>query len=159
MIVWRIERPEYADEALRGVGAGLYGGRWNHPGTPLVYLSTSLSLAAYERFVHGSRANRHQALVALGYRVDVEAAWDRPDILPSDWRAAAPSKATMDWGSGWANGDGPMLAGVPSVLLPLDMWQVTDGEYNVLYAPAKAAGTVLSEVARLPFAYDPRMWK
>ena len=51
MVVWRITARKFADTAFNGVGASLFGGRWNPKGTPLVYCTGSASLAAWEFFV------------------------------------------------------------------------------------------------------------
>ena len=56
---FRIAAPEYArapEQMLSGEGAFLYGGRWNNPGTRVVYLAQSLSLAAFEQLVHLQRS-------------------------------------------------------------------------------------------------------
>jgi RES domain-containing protein len=47
---WRLVRPAYreAAAAYSGVGARLYGGRWNAPGRRLLYASLHLSLAVLE---------------------------------------------------------------------------------------------------------------
>jgi RES domain-containing protein len=50
--LYRISKAHYAKSAFSGEGARLYAGRWNHAGTPMVYTSTSLALAALELFVH-----------------------------------------------------------------------------------------------------------
>lgn len=50
--VWRITKRKHARRAFAGEGARLAGGRWNIPGTAIVYTSASLSLAALELFVH-----------------------------------------------------------------------------------------------------------
>ena len=42
----------HAATALIGEGARLNGGRWNSPGTTVVYTSGSLALAALENLVH-----------------------------------------------------------------------------------------------------------
>ena len=52
MQIWRICRERFADEAFSGTGARRFGGRWNSPGVPMVYASSSLALAAIELFVH-----------------------------------------------------------------------------------------------------------
>ena len=51
MIVYRICKSVYADD-LTGKGAKLYGGRWNRPGTAVLYTSFARSLAILELFVH-----------------------------------------------------------------------------------------------------------
>jgi len=158
MRLWRIERQLHADEALSGEGARRYGGRWNRPHAAIVYLSTSLALAAHEKFVHAAQVDRHIALVALCFEIQDEASISRPRELPADWRAASVSPSTQAWGSHWERTSRSALASVPSVLLPLDLWR-HGGEHNVLLAPHRLSSIKLREVARLPFAFDPRSWK
>ncbi len=49
---YRIVKRRQARFAFTGEGARLSGGRWNSPGLRAVYLSSTLSLAAMETFVH-----------------------------------------------------------------------------------------------------------
>lgn len=49
---WRIVKRSHASSAFDGEGAWRYGGRWNSPGTRVVYCSANLSLAALETLVH-----------------------------------------------------------------------------------------------------------
>lgn len=37
LTVWRITDRRHVKDAFSGEGARLYGGRWNFPGTPVVY--------------------------------------------------------------------------------------------------------------------------
>jgi RES domain-containing protein len=46
MLVYRIARAAYS--ALDGEGARRSGGRWNSPGTPVVYTAGSRALAVLE---------------------------------------------------------------------------------------------------------------
>ena len=43
---------KWLDSAFSGEGARLAGGRWNARGIPMVYLASSLSLAALDRLAH-----------------------------------------------------------------------------------------------------------
>ena len=45
---WRITSEKYAETAFSGEGAKEYGGRFNRPGTPVVYTSESISRATLE---------------------------------------------------------------------------------------------------------------
>ena len=45
---YRIVREKFAATAFTGEGAALTGGRWNSPGTHVVYTSATASLAALE---------------------------------------------------------------------------------------------------------------
>jgi RES domain-containing protein len=58
MIVFRITKEQFSDD-LSGLGAYLYGGRWNRPGTYALYTSEARSLALLELLVH---FNSHAAL-------------------------------------------------------------------------------------------------
>ena len=51
MLVYRIAKTKHITD-LNGTGAKLFGGRWNEKGTPLVYTSSSISLAILESLVH-----------------------------------------------------------------------------------------------------------
>ena len=51
MVLYRISRCVYAED-LSGMGARLYGGRWNSEGKPAIYLASSRSLAVLEVLVH-----------------------------------------------------------------------------------------------------------
>ena len=51
MIVYRICNKLYAND-LQGIGAKMYGGRWNNVGNAVVYTSSSRALAALEVLVH-----------------------------------------------------------------------------------------------------------
>ena len=49
---WRITKRKHARDAFTGEGAREFGGRWNNPGTAIVYTAQSQSLAALEMLVH-----------------------------------------------------------------------------------------------------------
>lgn len=51
MIAYRFAQPRFAAD-LSGTGARLYGGRWNPKGIPMVYASSSISLALLEVLVN-----------------------------------------------------------------------------------------------------------
>jgi RES domain-containing protein len=69
VLVWRITRAAY--QALDGEGARLHGGRWNPEGVPVVYTSTTLSLAALEYLVHVDPEDVPGDLVAMRIRIPV----------------------------------------------------------------------------------------
>jgi len=49
---WRIVKAKHAATAFSGEGAAKTGGRWNSRGVPVVYASSTKSLAALETLVH-----------------------------------------------------------------------------------------------------------
>ncbi len=98
-----------------GAGAALVGGRWNPPGTPVIYAAGTLSLAMLERLVQ--RRNLRDTLL-----VEAEA----PDDLPFEDLMAAPPRGWDSLGSpeaaaaggAWAAAGRTALLRVPSVLVP-----------------------------------------
>ena len=52
VLLWRITRKPFLAQALEGLGAKRYGGRWNSKGFAVVYTSESLELAVLEALVH-----------------------------------------------------------------------------------------------------------
>ena len=52
---WRITKARHAATAFTGGGAKAYGGRWNSPGTAVVYTAGSISLAILEMLVNMQR--------------------------------------------------------------------------------------------------------
>ncbi len=84
--VWRLCKKAHA--AFDGEGARRAGGRWNRRGTPVVYASQSLSLAALELLVHADPAFLPGDLVAIPADVPDALAVESIEAadLPRDWR-------------------------------------------------------------------------
>ncbi len=96
-LVYRIQKKQFVDSVLTGEGARLNGGRWNLPGTPLLYTSTTPELALLETLVHldGTPLRDLPPFVLITIEMpdsieelvvsDLPAGWDRlkyPDTLP-----------------------------------------------------------------------------
>ncbi len=113
---WRIVRRGRSDQAFSGEGARLFGGRWNSPGTPLVYMSDSLALAALETIVN---INPRITIdyVCFNVRFD-SAALDIPPEVPEDWMSQPASPATQILGDRWAASRRSLVLSVPSALVP-----------------------------------------
>jgi len=160
MLLWRIEYSQHLEDCLTGQGARRHGGRWNRKGTAVVYFSSSLSLAAFEKFVHAQPMDKDIAL----YAVSVEASDDvvkrgaRPKPLPHGWRSPELDMETMQWGSDWATSKESLAALVPSTLLPLECFEHT-AEFNVILNPEHVGMKQARVLGRIPYAFDPRIWK
>jgi RES domain-containing protein len=151
--VWRITSARYAERAFDGEGARLYGGRWNQPGTPVVYTSHSLALCALEYFVNLEPELAPKDLVAIQADIPVDvkiASLEIPD-LPPDWRVYPAPDSLKDLGTAWARSAETAILSVPSAVIP--------HERNYLINPVHPAfGRVRLQAAE-PFTFDPRMWK
>lgn len=152
MRIWRICRARYAEEAFSGVGARRFGGRWNTPGVPMVYASTSLALAAIELFVHLEPNLQPDDLVAIAATLPAgePARKLEPETLPAQWWRDdfAPLRAI---GDAWIRAKSSLAMEVPSAALRL--------EWNVLVNPAHAAAGKIVIEAPQPFHFDARMFR
>jgi RES domain-containing protein len=152
--LWRIatDTPSYEAHDLSGKGAELSGGRWNRPGTPLVYASTSRALACLETVVHLARTplplNRYLVEITVPEDEWARAVQLDPAALVG-WDAMPAGKASLDWGSAWVLSAHSLLARVPSAIVP--------EEFNVLINPRHPAAAQLQAQKRRRWLYDARL--
>jgi RES domain-containing protein len=137
MIAWRLCRRPYA--TLDGEGARRFGGRWNSPGRPVVYLAD------------------HPALAALEVRVHLDLPFD---LLPSDYvlmqvdapdpKSIEPAGTTVIAGDTWLTATSSASVRVPSILVP--------HAWNLLLNP-RHQDAARAEIRKIePFRFDPRLW-
>lgn len=140
LTAWRLCRAPFAD--LSGQGAALYGGRWNSPGTPLVYLAANAALALLEVRVH----------------LDLP-----PDLLPDDYvllavgldglrseRLETLPEQPRAFGDRWLAEGRTALLDVPSALVPESR--------NLLLNPRHPEAAQARILHQRRFAFDPRLW-
>lgn len=151
MQVWRICSRRY--QRFDGEGARLYGGRWNHQGTAVVYTSASLALAALELFVHVDVDLLPNDLVAIAIEVPEKLAVEtvKASSLPKNWRRYPGLESLNDIGTTWAAKGSTALLAVPSAIIP--------EEQNYLLNPAHRDFKQVRLRRSIPFHFDPRMWK
>jgi RES domain-containing protein len=150
MRLWRLSTAASPRGAFDGEGARVYGGRWNTKGTPLVYTSGSLSLAALEMLVHTDAAFLVRPLFA--FHVDVpDAAIETllDSALPRNWRHHPFSEETQRIGSRWAEKRESLALAVPSAIIP--------AERNYLLNTAHPGFAALTVPSPDSFAFDPRL--
>jgi RES domain-containing protein len=155
MNAWRLVRKRRLPDAFTGEGARLGGGRWNHVGTPVVYVSETLSLAALELFIHFTRKDIKFSKSLLAVPVEIPDGLKVIEVsvksLSSDWRVSPPSNSTKDIGTEWAQkGSSPVLR-VPSAVIP--------DEYNLLLNPKHSDFVKIMIGKPQPFRLDERLWK
>lgn len=116
-----------------------------------MYLSSTLSLAAIETFVHlGDDAAR---LEYVYFEVEIPAS-----VLilllarkPKGWRNEPPTEASMRVGNRWLRDGRSALLEVPSAIIP--------SETNLILNPLHLDTSKLRVGAARAFQFDPRMWK
>jgi RES domain-containing protein len=150
MRLWRLARAAY--KALDGEGARIAGGRWSSVGTPVVYASTHLSLAALEILVHTDPDDIPSDFLAIEIEVDDASVGPRIDplTLPDDWTVQADNAACRAIGDNWIRDGAHLALAVPSAVVP--------AETNVLINPRHprmaASVAVLGEAL---FNFDARL--
>jgi RES domain-containing protein len=146
MRLYRLCKARYS--ALDGVGASLYGGRWNNPGIAVVYTASSLSLAILETRVHLTR----MPVDYVKLEIEIPDAGFHPhevaaaSLIPS-W--STDEAYTRGVGDALLRADTMTPIKVPSIVVAT--------EWNVLFSPDYAAvhATIVSSD---PIDIDPRLW-
>jgi RES domain-containing protein len=151
---WRITKQKYARSAFGGAGARIYGGRWNSPGTAMIYTAQSQSLAVLEMLVHLDSPDLLRKYVLIPVSIDVS--FDPSYVidlsfatLPRNWKADPVPARVQAIGDDWVAGGASAVLRVPSALVP--------GESNFLLNPRHPDFGKLRIGKPIPFQYDPRL--
>jgi RES domain-containing protein len=152
MIVFRISKKAHIED-LSGIGAGLYGGRWNPKGINLVYTSASIALASLEYLVHNyhllSTAKICLAKIIIGNPKPVQELQAKD--LPVDWNLQMKElQATQQIGKEFYLKQNDYILKVPSAVVPQ--------EFNLLLNPLHDHHTHTKVVEIInPFVFDQRL--
>ena len=149
---WRIVRAARANSAFSGEGARIYGGRWNSPGTAIVYVSQHESLAALELFVHLTPLSPDGRYVS--FRLDWEDKLTEHfpvKNLPPRWNAEPPDFQTMQIGDEWVRAGKSVALAVPSVL--------STSEVNFLLNPNHPDFKKIKINKPIEYRFDSRLLK
>jgi len=150
MKVYRIAKTEQISD-LSGVGAKIYGGRWNHRGVAIIYTSESRSLATVEYLFHVPQpfAPVDLSIATIEIPDDIVPEEIASSALPKSWRHyPAPSKLA-NLGTSWASEKRSLLLRVPSA--------VVENEYNILINPAHENMTLVTLAEVEKYTFDRRL--
>jgi RES domain-containing protein len=147
---WRIVKASKAASAFDGEGARLHGGRWNSPGTAMVYGAQHESLAVLEVLVHlqASALLTAYATVPVEFSERAVETVD-PATLPRNWRHSPAPSALQALGDQWAAEGRSAVLRVPSAIVPR--------EWNYLLNPAHAGFRRLRIGDPEAFRFDARL--
>jgi RES domain-containing protein len=148
---WRIVKAKHAANAFDGEGARINGGRWNSPGTSVVYTSESRALATLELLVHLNDSTLLAKYVLIPCTFAYRHAVRVEDLgpLPRDWAAYPASAALQAIGDPWARRGSPLVLSVPSA--------VTHDERNYVLNPAHAGFRFVKIGVPVPLRLDERL--
>ncbi len=119
---------------------------------PVVYLASSLALAALELLVHidYERALQHHVAIPVDFDESLLFRLDTAG-LQDGWQAADMLDLTQKVGDAWVAGGASALLEVPSRVVP--------AEHNYLLNPQHSDATQVIQGDPRPFRFDPRLLK
>ncbi len=146
MIVWRLCKEGYED--LSGMGAFLYGGRWNSEGYNVVYCASSLSLSCLEILVGLPELRIPKGFVFLKLNIP-------ESVKMKEFKGEISSIKRTDscrkTGNAWHQDQASAVLIVPSVIIPQ--------ERNILINPRHPEAKEVTTLEKAPFEFDPRLLK
>lgn len=147
MIVYRLGSGRYP--ANDGLGASLYGGRWNHKGTPVIYTAASRALCALEILANADELADDYIVTPIEVPDDLRATTLSIETLPSNWDADQPIHDTAEIGTNWANSLASAVLTVPSAVIPR--------EHNYILNPRHPEFSKIRFFSPEPFHFDDRL--
>ncbi len=149
MVVWRLTLKKHVTPD--GDGARRYGGRWNKPGTPVVYTSGTLSLAALEYLVHVDSDILPDSLVSVRATIPDSLAIEtiHASDLPADWKDKIIPVTLQERGTSWANHAKSSVLKVPSVVI--------EHEWNYVLNPNHPDFPQITWDTAIAFSFDSRL--
>lgn len=147
--LWRIADKRHT--IMDGLGASLYGGRWNSPGSSVIYASTSYSLAMLEKLVHLSRASipNSQVWVKITFPDTIEIETICPDKVTL-W-GTNNLTASRHFGDTWLQEQRTSILLIPSVV-------AGPNDYNALINPVHPDYPHLMITEPQPVIWDDRLF-
>lgn len=147
---WRITKQKHAKSAFSGEGARIYGGRWNSPGTAMIYTAQSQALAVLEMLIHldSPELLKRYSLFEVEMDLLYVAELDLSN-LPRNWRANPTPAGVRALGDDWVASRRSVVLRVPSALVP--------AESTFLLNPQHPDFSKLCIGKAVPFQFDPRL--
>ena len=151
MLVYRIQRAEFAqtrEDILSGMGAKLYGGRWNPAGIPLIYTAASPELAHSEFMIHLKNLPPATSYLVVLQIPDENILEIKVENLPEGWRNRANMHLTQEFTKTWFKESKYLAMRVPSAIVPMS--------YNYLINPNHSDIEKVNIIQSELFIFDER---
>ena len=146
---FRIGDPRGAYPIFDATGSTIAPGRWNTPGSPIIYTSEHYSTALLEKLAHGSGRlppNQHYVEITIPRGLSYET-FSAPTLPRWDSMPATVSKA---FGEQWCAEKRSVILMAPSVVARLDR--------NVLINPAHPDFAKIESSLHQPVYWDRRLF-
>jgi RES domain-containing protein len=147
MIVYRLGSWRYPEND--GLGASLYGGRWNHKGTPVIYAAASRALCALEVLANADELAGDYIVTPIDVPDELSATTLSIETLPPNWDAGQSTQDTAQIGTDWANSLASAVLVVPSAVIPR--------EHNYILNPRHPEFSKIQFFGPEPFYFDDRL--
>ncbi len=149
MVVYRVGRTKYAND-LEGVGARLFGGRWNNKSVACLYTSESRALAILEYTVNVGIDDIPRALSIITIEIpDAPIKMLTESDLPGDWKRSPAPSSTKEFGSKVLKQAAEPVIKIPSTVIPI--------EFNFLLNPLHFDSSKFRIIDIVDFIYDVRI--
>lgn len=102
MQAWRIGKADGISD-LSGAGAALFGGRWNRPDQPALYMGLSPAGCALDPVILAGHV-QHLPFKLMHLQLPCDPAlYEEPalEALPLGWDSLPPDRPSMDFGGNW----------------------------------------------------------
>lgn len=149
LTAYRIGDPAGAYPIFDAIGSTIAPGRWNTPGSPVIYAAEHFSTALLEKLVHGSGRlppNQHYIEITIPRGLSYEVF--SPPSLPG-WDGM-PATVSKTFGEKWCLERRSAILIVPSVIARLDN--------NVLINPAHPEFPAIASGLHQPVYWDRRLF-
>ena len=127
----------------------MFGGRWNHMGVRVVYMSTSVALAAVETFVNIDPSQAPDDLIVSEAILPPSLLIETVDVLTPPWPPSLDD--TRESGSRWLTQRRSVALRVPSFAV--------EGDWNVLINPEHPEFNSITLQPPRPWHFDARMFR
>ncbi len=117
MLVYRISGKKYSSD-LSGLGAALYGGRWNKKGTPVLYTGESREIALLENIVHSPPLILPKVDIITLEIPDDSITTIEIKNLPKNWASYPAPTVLSEIGEKWVQDAKTIAFMVPSCIVP-----------------------------------------
>lgn len=130
MRAYRIFESKHSETAFTGEGARRYGGRWNSPGIPVVYVATSFALALLEVMANARAGRVPPDMVYCAIDIPEDLRLETLDLaaLPVTWHTYPAPPELQAAGDEWFSRSETVGLVVPSAIARI--------ETNVILNPA-----------------------
>jgi len=151
MIVFRLTKSKFKND-LSGIGAELYGGRWNNKGKRIIYTGQSRALCTTEIAVHTPLG-----IVPKNYFLQTIKLPKSPileidgKLLPKNWKEFPHINSTKFFGDEFIEKNKYLIMKVPSAVI--------QDEYNYLINPHHSKFQYVKIQKLEEFKFDKRLFK